>query len=117
MVDGTVITAIRTDSIYDGTNSRCGNTIIIEGIDNVRYTYCHLSTLTAISGQTVLAGQQIGLTGGQPGTPGAGNTTGPHLHLSMTGRLGPLCPQPVILNILRGVPSNPHSSSRTKCIA
>lgn len=40
----------------------------------------HLSRIDVSNGQRVTAGQQIGLTGGAPGTPGAGWSTGPHLH-------------------------------------
>ena len=40
----------------------------------------HLSRMDVNTGQRVTAGQIIGLTGGQPGTPGAGYSTGPHLH-------------------------------------
>jgi murein DD-endopeptidase MepM/ murein hydrolase activator NlpD len=40
----------------------------------------HLSRMDVQTGQRVTAGQVIGLTGGQPGTPGAGYSTGAHLH-------------------------------------
>ena len=40
----------------------------------------HLSRMDVNTGQRVKAGQVIGLTGGRPGTPGAGNSFGPHLH-------------------------------------
>lgn len=40
----------------------------------------HLSRMDVQTGQRVTAGQIIGLTGGKKGTPGAGNSTGPHLH-------------------------------------
>lgn len=40
----------------------------------------HLSRMDVSTGQRVKAGQIIGLTGGRPGTPGAGNSFGPHLH-------------------------------------
>lgn len=40
----------------------------------------HLSRMDVNTGQRVTAGQVIGLTGGKPGTIGAGNSFGPHLH-------------------------------------
>lgn len=40
----------------------------------------HLSRIDVAQGQRVTAGQVIGLTGGLPGTLGAGWSTGPHLH-------------------------------------
>lgn len=40
----------------------------------------HLSRFDVSNGDIVEVGQQIGLTGGATGTPGAGNSTGPHLH-------------------------------------
>lgn len=116
MVDGTVTTALKSNAIFNGTTGRCGNTVILQGIDGVRYTYCHLSAVTVRAGQDVQAGQQLGLTGGQPGTPGAGNTTGPHLHLSMKGGGRSLCPHPVLLAILQGTPINPLSAPSSGCI-
>lgn len=117
MVDGTVVTAIDNAGIYPRQGGKCGNTVSIEGIDGVRYTYCHLSALTVTSGQTVIAGQQVGNTGGQPGAPGAGNTTGPHLHLSMKGGGRTLCPQPIMLAISNGSPINPIASPSSGCIS
>lgn len=40
----------------------------------------HMSEIFVTDGQTVTAGEIIGLTGGAKGTTGAGNSTGPHLH-------------------------------------
>lgn len=46
--------------------------------------YGHLSSVSIQPGQEVTAGQQIGLSGGQPGTYGAGPmTTGAHLHFEV----------------------------------
>ena len=40
----------------------------------------HLSYIDVQIGQEIGAGEPVGLTGGVPGEPGAGLTTGPHLH-------------------------------------
>ncbi|MCP5028813.1 MAG: peptidoglycan DD-metalloendopeptidase family protein [Actinomycetia bacterium] len=117
MVEGTVAVAFKSIAVFDGSTGRCGSTVTIEGVDGVRYTYCHLSEVEVTSGQTVVAGQRIGLTGGQPGTSGAGNTTGPHLHLAMSGGGRALCPQPVILSILLGAPINPLAAPSSGCIS
>ncbi len=118
MVDGVVTTALKSAAVFvpGSADGRCGSTITIEGVDSVRYTYCHLSAVSIAAGDQVTAGQPIGATGGQPGAPGAGNTTGPHLHLSLRGQGRALCPQPVLLSIIRSRPINPLSSPSSGCI-
>lgn len=45
--------------------------------------YAHLSSTRVRVNQQVMAGQLIGLSGGRRGAPGAGNSTGPHLHFEV----------------------------------
>lgn len=42
--------------------------------------YAHLSKISVQSGDAITAGTVIGETGGAPGDPGAGRSTGAHLH-------------------------------------
>ncbi|MEM9566669.1 MAG: M23 family metallopeptidase [Cyanobacteria bacterium P01_E01_bin.34] len=71
----------------------CAGTVFIAGpVDGYGYYvairhgnglttgYGHLSRIDVVAGQQVSAGEMVGLSGGRPGTPGAGNTTGSHLH-------------------------------------
>jgi hypothetical protein len=46
--------------------------------------YLHLNWRDVSKGQRVEKGQKIGLSGGQVGTVGAGQSTGPHLHLAIS---------------------------------
>ncbi|MGF1599989.1 MAG: peptidoglycan DD-metalloendopeptidase family protein [Acidimicrobiales bacterium] len=116
MVGGTITTAIGNAGVYQpGGPGRCGNTVILSGSDGATYTYCHFAAVTVIAGQTVVAGQGLGLTGGQPGTPGAGNTTGPHLHLGIRSYGNVVCPQPLLLAILRDTPIPPAAAPTTGC--
>jgi murein DD-endopeptidase MepM/ murein hydrolase activator NlpD len=46
--------------------------------------YGHVESFLVQEGEQVRAGDRIALSGGMPGTPGAGHlTTGPHLHLEL----------------------------------
>lgn len=89
----------------DGTVSRWtdqyGAYIVdIRADDGLLVRNGHLSRIDVSNGQRVKAGQVIGLTGGIPGTPGAGWSTGAHLHWELrrgTSWIDPrnLSPQPL----------------------
>ena len=49
----------------------------------LRFGFAHLSETRAAKGDCVERGQVIALSGGEPGTEGAGRSTGPHLHLTI----------------------------------
>ncbi|MDO5722463.1 MAG: peptidoglycan DD-metalloendopeptidase family protein [Actinomycetaceae bacterium] len=72
----------------------CGNTVIIDHgtIDNDHYEtwHCHLSAFTVVEGQTVNAGDPIGVTGT------TGNSTGPHVHYQINRNDQPIDPWPYI---------------------
>ncbi|MFA6038779.1 MAG: peptidoglycan DD-metalloendopeptidase family protein [Candidatus Peribacteraceae bacterium] len=58
--------------------------VLIAHRDGYATLYGHLSSVAVAAGDDVVQGQTIGLSGGQPGTPGAGLlTTGPHLHFEV----------------------------------
>ncbi|MER7179718.1 peptidoglycan DD-metalloendopeptidase family protein [Streptomyces hyaluromycini] len=66
---GTVVTA--------GWGGAYGNQVVIRLADGYYAQYGHLSALSVTVGQTVTAGQQVGLSGA------TGNVTGPHLHFEI----------------------------------
>lgn len=66
------------------------NYITIRHANGLTSTYGHLSRIDIKMGDRVMEGQKIGLSGGKPGTIGAGPyTTGAHLHfeVSLNGEL------------------------------
>jgi len=60
-----------------------GRWVLIEHPNGLSSLYAHLSSIKVSPGQTVSTGDLIGYSGGQPGTSGAGFSTGPHLHLTI----------------------------------
>ena len=74
--DGTIKTA-------QTTQGNCGGLIEITHADNITTRYCHLKQINVKSGQTIKAGQVIGLSGGAANDYGKGLSTGAHLHFEV----------------------------------
>jgi LysM repeat protein len=72
-----------------GWNAGAGNNLTILHPNGVVTMYGHLQTILVNAGDTVLQGQIIATMGGQPGTPGAGNSTGCHVHFQVMGATNP----------------------------
>ena len=74
----------------DSGQGLCGGTVVAKYQINgreVRQTYCHCTLLPDVPrNHPIKRGDVLALTGGEPGNPGAGNTYGPHVHISMGSR-------------------------------
>lgn len=78
---GTPLRATIDGTIVRHENDGLGAYVIdIIADDGLLVRNGHLSRMDVRTGQRVRAGDVIGLTGGRRGTPGAGNSFGPHLH-------------------------------------
>jgi hypothetical protein len=65
-----------------------GNWVEVKHDDGTASRYGHLSQIGVSRGQKIRAGQVIGKSGGKAGAPGAGNSTGPHLHFEILNEKG-----------------------------
>ncbi|MFI7014692.1 peptidoglycan DD-metalloendopeptidase family protein [Streptomyces sp. NPDC050164] len=75
---GTSLKAVGAGTVVSaGWGGAYGNQVVIKLNDGNYAQYAHLSSLSVSAGQTVSAGQQIGLSGA------TGNVTGPHLHFEI----------------------------------
>ncbi|SDP70238.1 LysM domain-containing protein [Streptomyces sp. cf386] len=75
---GTPLKAVGAGTVVSaGWGGAYGNQVVIQLADGYYAQYAHLSSLSVSAGQTVTAGQQIGLSGA------TGNVTGPHLHFEI----------------------------------
>lgn len=72
-----VVKDVWFDVTYGG-----GQSLSIEHADGLRTGYCHLSAVAVKKGDKVTRGQNVAQSGGVPGTYGAGNSTGAHLHFT-----------------------------------
>ncbi|MFG2029262.1 peptidoglycan DD-metalloendopeptidase family protein [Streptomyces sp. NPDC048825] len=75
---GTSLKAVGAGTVVSaGWGGAYGNQVVIELSDGHYAQYAHLSSLSVSQGQSVTAGQQVGLSGA------TGNVTGPHLHFEI----------------------------------
>ena len=83
---GTPIKAVASGyvaRVKHDNSSRYGYIMIVHG-DGLSTVYGHISKVYVKEDDYVVQGQKIALSGGLPGTPGAGRlTTGPHLHFEV----------------------------------
>ncbi|OGZ19354.1 MAG: hypothetical protein A2Z68_02325 [Candidatus Nealsonbacteria bacterium RBG_13_38_11] len=86
---GTVLKVQLTSSTSRWAFGGAGNNLTIQHPNGVVTMYGHLSASLVKPGDTVSQGQVIALMGGQPGTPGAGLSTGCHVHFGVTGAKNP----------------------------
>jgi murein DD-endopeptidase MepM/ murein hydrolase activator NlpD len=82
---GSVVHAAAGGTVAKVTDNGLGfNSIIIKHPNGMATLYGHVSKFLVSEGDDVEAGEAIALSGGTPGTPGAGHmTTGPHVHFQM----------------------------------
>ncbi|MEW2512577.1 LysM peptidoglycan-binding domain-containing M23 family metallopeptidase [Streptomyces sp. NPDC046870] len=75
---GTPVKAVAAGTVVSaGWGGAYGNQVVVKLNDGHYAQYGHLSRLSVSAGQTVTAGQQVGLSGA------TGNVTGPHLHFEI----------------------------------
>jgi len=72
-----------------GWNGGAGNTLTILHPNGVVTSYGHILTSLVNPGEQVYQGQIVALVGGQPGAPGAGKSTGCHVHFGAQGAKNP----------------------------
>jgi len=65
------------------TGTMYGNYVMVIHANGIATLYAHLSRISVTQDQFVARGATIGLSGGVPGTPGAGLSTGAHLHFEV----------------------------------
>lgn len=87
-VENTPLYAVTTGVVsYAGYNNQgYGNLLILKTSatnHNALVYYGHMNSFAVTPGTSVQAGQLIGYSGGKPGNPGAGSSSGPHLHFEI----------------------------------
>ena len=109
---GTALTAV-TDGVISVMGNEAkgyGRWVEVKHEDGTASRYAHLSQVNVSKGQKVVPGQVIGRSGGKKGQPGAGNSTGAHLHFEILNERGvKVNPAPY----LSGAPASPINGNMT----
>ncbi len=87
--EGQILKVALTNSVSRWVFGGAGNHITIQHPNGVVTTYGHIASSLVSQGERVSQGQRIALMGGQPGTPGAGVSTGCHLHFGVQNARNP----------------------------
>ncbi|KKR45974.1 MAG: Lipoprotein [Parcubacteria group bacterium GW2011_GWB1_40_14] len=89
--DGTVTKVYLTEDKTRRAGGGYGNNIIVKHQNGTETLYAHIlkGTVSVSLGEAVAKGQQVASIGGKPGTPGAGRSTGCHLHFEVHGGSNP----------------------------
>ena len=61
----------------------CGGMIVIKHDNGYKSSYCHMSRIDVDKKERITKGQLIGVTGGDRGKRGSGNSMGAHLHFGL----------------------------------
>jgi hypothetical protein len=112
---GTQVYAVRGGTAHVSSNSSCGNELQIDGTDGNVYTYCHASNIQVSDGDTVNTGDPVLKSGGLAGAAGAGDSTGPHLHLQITVHGTNVCPQGLLTDWQQGQFESPANAPTSGC--
>jgi len=109
---GTPLTAVTNGTITTiGSDANgYGNYIKVQHEDGTGSLYGHMSQINVSRGQKVTPGQVVGKSGGKAGAPGAGNSTGPHLHFEISNEKGVRVDPTAYLS---GAPASPASTNVT----
>lgn len=86
---GKVLKVKLTNSTSKWAYGGAGNHLTILHPNGVVTMYGHIATNLVDTGDQVSQGQIIALMGGQPGTPGAGMSSGCHVHFQVSGARNP----------------------------
>mgnify|MGYP003393309912 CR=1 FL=1 len=94
---GTAVRAAADGIVEEVSDKGLGfNDIIVGHAGGFKTLYGHVSKFHVSVGQEVFAGQIIAESGGRPGTPGAGFSTGPHVHFGVSQKGKKLDPLPFL---------------------
>lgn len=102
MPEGTPIVTIAPGRVIGiGQTTRGGTYVAVQHAPGWRSSYSHLSAVLVHQGDQVDRRRPLAYSGGRRGAPGAGTSTGPHLHLQVkrlqpSGRWDPVDPLTVL---------------------